>query len=200
MHPDRRFAWDDRAAMRDFVAQAGFGTLFAATPAGPRVAHVPTIFLDGDRIGFHLSRGNALAGHIEDTEALFVVNGPDAYVSPDWYGMDDQVPTWNYVSVELQGRARSMGRDDLAALIDALSQDRERRLAPKPLWTRAKMTDGLFDRMLGAIVGYEFHISDWRGTRKLGQNKPEAARHAVADALDALGNNAIGGLMRSPLS
>jgi transcriptional regulator len=62
------------------------------------------------------------------------------------------------------------------------------------------MTDGLFDRMLGAIMGYEFHISDWRGTRKLGQNKPEAARHRVADALDALGEKAIGGLMRGPLS
>jgi transcriptional regulator len=186
--------------MRAFVAQAGFGMVFATTPAGPRVAHVAATFLDDDRIGFHLARGNALAGHIEHRGALFVANGPDAYVSPDWYGLEDQVPTWNYVSVELEGRASPMGRDDLAALIDALSHDQERRLAPKPIWTKDKMSDGLVDRMLGAVTGYAFHISEWRGTLKLGQNKPEAARHGVADALDALGKNDVGALMRGTLS
>ena len=200
MHPDRRFAWDDRAAMRAFVAQAGFGTLFGMTPAGPRVAHVAAIFLDDDRIGFHLARSNALAGHIEHGDALFVVNGPDAYVSPDWYGMDNQVPTWNYVAVELQGRASPMVPDDLSALIDALSQDQERRLAPKPLWTKDKMSDGLADRMLGAVTGYAFAISDWRGTRKLGQNKPEAARAGVADALRLQGKHEMANLMRGTLS
>jgi transcriptional regulator len=32
-----------------------------------------------------------------------IVSGPDGYVSPDWYEMKDQVPTWNYVTVHLKG-------------------------------------------------------------------------------------------------
>lgn len=197
MHPDRTFRWEDPAALRAFVADSGFGMLFATTPDGPHVAHVPVIFLDEGRIGFHLSNGNLLTRHLEGTEALFVVNGPDGYISPDWYGMADQVPTWNYVAVEMQGQVKAMGRDALTDLIDALSADRERRLAPKPVWTRDKMADGLFDRMLGAITGFEMRIEAWRGTRKLGQNKPEAARAAAADALDALGQDAIAALMRN---
>jgi transcriptional regulator len=195
MHPDRRFCWNDQDAMRAFVANRAFGMLFAQTPDGPRVAHVPVV-VDQDRIAFHLSRGNPLAGALDGANALFLVNGPDAYVSPDWYGLDDQVPTWNYVSVELEGRVSALPPEALSPLIDRISDDRERRLSPKPAWTRAKMQDGLFDRMLGAITGYELRIATWRGTRKLGQNKPDAARLRVAEALDGIGSAAMARLMR----
>ncbi len=196
MHPDPKFRWDDRDAMRDFVAEIGFGALFAATPDGPRVAHVPAIFLDDGRIGFHIARGNGIARHLDGLTALFSVQGPDAYISPDWYGLDQQVPTWNYLAVELEGRISKMDRDGLLGQIDRLSGDHEARLAPKPVWTRDKMDPAAVDRMLSAIDGYTMEIVAWRGTRKLGQNKPEAARLAVAEALDANGKRAVAHLMR----
>lgn len=183
--------------MRAFVGDHRFGALFADTPDGPCVAHVPIVWLDADRIGFHLSRGNRLARHLDGRRALFLADGPHGYVSPDWYGLDDQVPTWNYVTVELEGVVTAMDGAALPALIDALSLDSERRLAPKPAWTRDKMTPGLFDRMMGAITGYAMQVSDWRGTRKLGQNKPEAARLAAADGMEAAGDAAIAKLMRA---
>jgi transcriptional regulator len=197
MHPNSAFRWDDRDALRSFAREIGFGTLFAATPDGPRVAHVPFIFLDEDRIGFHVARGNGLTKHLDASETLFVVNGPDAYVSPDWYGLDDQVPTWNYLAVELQGTVRQMERDELIAQVDALSAEQEARLAPKAEWTRDKMSDGLFDKMLGAITGFEMRVTAWRSTAKFGQNKLAEARARVADALDARGQRAMAHLMRN---
>ncbi len=197
MHPNSSFRWDDRDALRNFAREIGFGTLFAATPDGPRVAHVPFVFLDEDRIAFHVARGNGITKHLDTAEALFVVNGPDAYVSPDWYGVDDQVPTWNYLAVELQGSVRQLDRDELTAQVDALSAEQEARLSPKPEWKRAKMSDGLFDKMLGAITGFEMNITAWRSTAKLGQNKPAETRARVADALDARGQKAVAHLMRN---
>jgi transcriptional regulator len=197
MHPNSAFRWEDRDALRVFAREIGFGTIFAATPDGPRVAHVPFIFLDNDRIGFHLARGNGLTKHLEGSEALFVVNGPDAYISPDWYQLDDQVPTWNYLAIEMQGRVRRMDRAQLVAQADALSALQESRLAPKPEWARGKMSDGLFDKMLGAIVGFDLQITGWRSTAKLGQNKTAEARRNVAEALEARGNKAIAHLMRN---
>jgi len=182
--------------MRDFVAEIGFGALFAATPDGPRVAHVPAIFLDDDRIGFHVARANGIARHLDGMTALFVVQGPDAYVSPDWYGMEDQVPTWNYLSVELEGRIGKMDRDALLDQIDRLSADHEARLAPKSAWTRDKVNPAMVDKMLSAITGYTMEIVAWRGTRKLGQNKPEAARLSAADGLEGAGQRAMAHLMR----
>jgi transcriptional regulator len=197
MHPNAAFRWNDRDALRGFAREIGFGMIFAATPDGPRVAHAPFVFLDDDRIGFHVARGNGITKHLNGAEALCVVNGPDAYISPDWYGIDDQVPTWNYLSLELQGLVTQMDRDALAAQVDALSAEQERRLAPKPEWTRAKMTDGLFDKMLGAIVGFEMQVNAWRSTAKLGQNKSLEARAKVADTLDSRGQKAVAHLMRN---
>ncbi len=197
MHPNAAFRWDDRDALRDFAREVGFGMVFAATPDGPRVAHVPFVFLDDNRIGLHVARGNGLTKHLDGIEALLVINGPSGYISPDYYGTDDQVPTWNYLALELQGRTRRMTKDELVAQVDALSAEQEQRLTPKPAWTRDKMSDGLFDKMLGAIVGFELTITAWRSTAKLGQNKPEDVRMLAADGTEAAGNIAIAHLMRN---
>ena len=197
MHPNASFRWEDREAMRAFAAEIGFGMLFLTTPDGPRVAHVPFVFLDDDRIAFHIARGNALTKHLDGAEALFVINGPDGYISPDWYGTEDQVPTWNYVALELQGPVRKMDEAALIAQVDALSNNQEIRLAPKPLWTRDKMTDGYFDKLLRGITGFEMTVTAWRSTLKLGQNKAEEVRMAAADGAEAAGNRAIAHLMRN---
>lgn len=197
MHPNRLFHWEDRAAMRDFVRQAGFGALFAATPDGPRVAHLPVVWLNDDTLGFHLSRGNGIARHLDHATGLFTVQGPDAYVSPDWYGLGpDEVPTWNYVAVELEGRISRMERDALVAQIDALAREQESRLTPKPEWTRAKTDPKKIDQMLTAIQGFTLEIQAWRGTLKLGQNKPEEARDSAARHLDEQGRRAVAHWMR----
>lgn len=201
MHPNSAFRWDDRQALRGFAREIGFGMLFAATPDGPRVAHLPFVFLDEDRIGFHTARGNGIARHLakdpEGAEALFVVNGPDAYISPDWYGLgDDQVPTWNYLALEMQGPVRRMSDEELITQADALSVEQEGRLAPKAQWTRHKMSDGVFDKMRGAIISFEMRVTAWRSTAKLSQNKPPEARARVADALEARGQKAMAHLMR----
>ena len=206
MHPNPAFRWprsandhndaDERAALEAMIANIGFGMIFAATPDGPRVAHVP-VFSTGDgALQFHLSRGNALAKHIIKKKALCVINGPDAYVSPDWYGVDDQVPTWNYLTLELEGKVREMDRSGLIALLDDLTVQNEAKLAPKEPWHRDKMDEGKFSKMCDAIVGFEMEIQAWRPTAKLGQNKPEEARHKAADALDAIGRKAMGHMMR----
>ncbi|MES2442945.1 MAG: FMN-binding negative transcriptional regulator [Pseudomonadota bacterium] len=198
MHPNAAFRWEDRDAMREFVRAAGFGALFAGTPDGPRVAQVPVVFLDDDTLGLHVARGNGISRHLDGATALFTVLGPDAYVSPDWYGLGpDEVPTWNYVAVELEGRMVRMDHDAPVAQIDALSHEQEARLAPKPEWTRAKVDPRKIDAMLNAIIGFRMEIVGWRGTRKLGQNKPDAARLSAADALDAQGRRAIAHWMRN---
>lgn len=197
MHPNAAFRHEDRDAVRAFAAEIGFGMLFLTTPDGPRVAHVPFVFLDDDRITFHLARGNAITKHLDGAEALFVINGPDGYISPDWYGIDDQVPTWNYIAFELQGRSRKMDEAALIAQVDALSENQEARLAPKPGWTRDKMAHGYFDKLLRGITGFEMTITTWRSTVKLGQNKSAEVRAAAADGAEAAGNRAIAHLMRT---
>lgn len=197
MHPNPKFRWEDRAAMADFVRDVGMGLVFAGTADGPRVAHVPVILCKG-RLQFHVARGNAITRHLDGATALFVVNGPDAYISPGWYALGpDEVPTWNYVSVEVEGRVRQLDRDSLIAQVDALTAEQEARHAPDAPWTREKADPVRIDRMFDAILGFELDPQVWRGTIKLGQNKPAEARLSAADALDAAGRRGIAHLMRN---
>ena len=198
IHPASAFRWEDRDAMQALVTERGFGTLFAATPDGPRVAHVPVVWFGEATLGLHLARGNSITRHLDGATAVFVVRGPDGYISPDWYGLGaNQVPTWNYVAVELEGRMLRVEQDALIAQLDAISAEQETRLTPKAPWTRDKMDDALFERMMQGIVGFTLEVQAWRGTLKLGQNKPEAARLAAADGADASGGRDIAGWMRT---
>lgn len=198
MHPNSAFRWEDRAAMRALVAELGFGQLFAATPDGPRVAQVPVVWLDQDTLGLHVARGNGIVRHLDGATGLFTALGPDGYVSPDWYGLGpDQVPTWNYVAIELEGTMRRMSDDELVAQLDQLSAEQEGKLAPKAPWTRDKVDPKLFGKMTTAIVGFRLEIAGWRGTLKLGQNKPDAARLSAADGAEASGRRGIAHWMRN---
>lgn len=183
--------------MRAFTQELGFGQLFVTIPDGPRVTHLPFIWHDDEHIRFHIARGNSMTRHIEGVLGLLVVNGPDAYISPDWYGLDNQVPTWNYIAVELEGMLRKLDDNELADQVNYLSNEQEKRLKPKPVWTSAKMAEGYFDKMLAAIVGFEMRIAEWRGTLKLGQNKNEAARDSVAHQLETQGRISVAHWMRN---
>ena len=94
-----------------------------------------------------------------------------------------------------KGPLRVLDENELAQLLDTLSAAHESRLAPKPPWTRAKLTPGRFESMLKAIVGYELRIEALRGTRKLGQNKSDEERAGAAAGLAPL-NPALAALMR----
>ncbi|HYC63407.1 MAG TPA: FMN-binding negative transcriptional regulator [Reyranellaceae bacterium] len=196
MHPNRKFRIVDPAAMAELVREIGFGTLTVATPAGLRTVHVP-VLLREDRLRFHVARGNEVhESLLAGADALFVVTGAHGYISPDWYGMEDRVPTWDYVAVELNGRVSPLPDGELAALLDDLSAEREARLAPKRPWTRDKMSPGRFEGLMKAITGFEMQITAWRGTAKLEQDRPEAVRLRVAEALEEQGEQALAACIR----
>lgn len=192
MHPNRTFDWQGREAMLAFVADIAFCTVCVD---GPFVVHVPVVVDPPGRLRFHVARGNRAAQALDGKHAIVSCLGPDAYISPDWYGTPDQVGTWNYRAVEAEGPLRHLDEDELATLLDDLSHIHEARLAPKPLWTRAKMSPGRFEVMLKAIAGFEMRIEELRGTNKLGQHKSEAERAGAADGLEPY-NPALAALMR----
>ncbi|HEX6375886.1 MAG TPA: FMN-binding negative transcriptional regulator [Allosphingosinicella sp.] len=200
MHPNRKFHIADREAMAALVRELGFGVLFVPTSEGPRAVHVP-VLIEGDRLRFHVSRGNlTYAALAAGGDALFVATGPHAYISPEYYGLEDRVPTWNYVGVELEGPVRSLDAEALVRLVDDLSAGQEARLAPKIPWTRAKMSAGRFEGLLKAIAGFEMRIAAWRGTAKIDQDKPDAVRARIADALAERGDREMAATMRMKVS
>lgn len=195
MHTNPAFHDRSQDDNLDFAAQRGFGTLMVNGTDGPLASHVPFL-VDGDQITLHLTRSNPICRAGADLPALLAVTGPDAYISPDWYGAEDQVPTWNYVAVHIRGRLSPLPPETLADHLIALSARFESALAPKKPWTLDKMSEGVMQRMMRMILPYRLTITQIDGTWKLNQNKTESQRLSAADALDAQGFAEIARLMR----
>jgi transcriptional regulator len=177
MHPNPVFRAEERARNVAFARDRAFGSLCLCGPEGPLMVHVPFL-LDADARGaeVHLMRSNPVARALDmPRAALLAVTGPDGYVSPDWYGIPDQVPTWNYVAVHLRGTLERLEGEALRGVLDRLSDAMERRL-PKVPWHSGKMSPGVMERMMRALVPCRMDVAEIDGTWKLSQNKPEGAR------------------------
>ena len=197
MHPSQLFLVSDEAALLTHLAEFPFATIAASVDGRVVVAHAPVIARrvgEGLVLDFHLSVGNALTPTLAASfHAVAVSLATEAYVSPDWYENRDSVPTWNYVSVEVEGPVSALGEAGTIALLDDLSALEEVRLLPKKPWTRDKMSPGKFEGLLRGIVGMRMAVTRLEGMSKLSQNKTAADRAGV---MAALGDHPIGRRMR----
>ena len=202
MHPNPAFRAGTEAQALALVRARGFGTLAVNGPGGPLLSHVPLLLAsDGATLDLHLVRSNPILRALP-AEAVVAVAGPDGYVSPDWYGVADQVPTWNYVAVHLRGPLERLDDGAMRAMLDRQSEATEERLRPKTPWRSAKMTPEVLARMMRGIVPCRMRVAEVDATWKLSQNKPDAVRLRAADGVAAAGIGAetgrLAALMRDP--
>src|SRR5256885_10716044 len=178
------------AAALAFAAARGFGTVIACDGGRPVAAHLPFRVIEQDgkvpKLEFHVARGNPLGAIAEKGGSwLVVVQGHDAYVSPDWYASAEQVPTWLYEAVHLSGPVRVVPGDHTQGHTERLSAKFESWLAPKPAWKLDKLSDKRREMLLKAIVAVEMTVESVEGSFKLNQHKSDEDHVAIATALGA---------------
>jgi transcriptional regulator len=187
MHPNPIYRPEGRERDIAFARARGFGVLtVAAGDAAPMVSHLPFILsADGTRLEGHVVRSNPIARALRDgpRAARMVVSGPDAFISPDWYGVEDQVPTWNYIAVHLAGRVELAPPGGLRDHLSRLSETFEAQLAPKPIWRLDKVSPDALEKLERMILPVALLVTDIESTWKLTQNKTEAARLGAADGV-----------------
>ena len=190
MHPNKAFAWEDRGAALRFVAERAFAHIFTASDTGLFVVHAPVLVTPTGRVQFHVSRRNRIAEHLPG-RVLISVSGREAYQSANWYVTENQVPTWHYEAVEMEGEARALSSEELVDLLDRLSERFENEVQPGRPWTRGKMAPDKFQAMTRAIVGFEVDPVEVRGTRKFNQHKTGEDLAATIEGQTSAGRNDI---------
>lgn len=204
MHPNRAFRKSSDARNIRFAREQGFGLLCVNSDDVPLISHVPFLLSeDGSQVELHLVKTNPMVRLLSaPVRARLAVQGPYSYVSPDWYGMIDQVPTWNYVAVHLQGALELRPQEEMFDLLRRQSELFETKLAPKRPWTSNKMTDGIMEAMMRQILPCRMVVEKIDGTWKLNQNKPDDVRLRAADAVEVVGMghgvDVLAALMRNP--
>lgn len=182
MHPNPIFRTAPADRNTAFARDRGFGVLSLNGADGPLLAHVPFLLAnDGATADIHLVRSNPIARALATPQrAVIAVSGPDSYVSPDWYGADDQVPTWNYIAVHLRGTLALLSQEGMRDMLDRQTAHFEQRLLPKTPWKADKMDPDTLDRMMRQIVPCRLTVTAVDGTWKMNQNKPDALRLRAA--------------------
>jgi transcriptional regulator len=186
---------DDLAAQHALIRAQPLGLLISAGPDGLEANAIP--FLLNPAAGTfgtlraHMARANKQWRALQEAkEALVVFQGPDRYISPNWYATKREtgkvVPTWNYVMVQAAGRPRVIEDTDwLRAQIEELTHTHE-GARPSP-WAVSDAPEDFVSMQVKAIVGLEIEISRISGKWKVSQNRPAADREGVVQGLTAEG-------------
>lgn len=134
MHPNPAFRKNTKDRNLSFARDHGFGVLSVNGADGPLISHIPFLINDaGTRLELHLVRSNPIVRALADPQnAVIAITGAHSYISPDWYGAPDNVPTWNYVAVHLRGRLEQRPADELRATLDRLTAHFEGQLDKTP--------------------------------------------------------------------
>jgi transcriptional regulator len=176
-----RFAVEDPASQLAPLAGVVPATLVTLGPDGLVASILPVLFDRGPDDGplgtvrGHLARGNPQWRSFSvDVDALVILDGPEAYISPGWYetkrrtGKD--VPTWNYVTVHAHGPL--VVRDEVAWLEDVVRRLSDRHEAGRAHpWSVDDAPREYIDTQLRAIVGVELRVARLEAKRKLSQNR-----------------------------
>lgn len=190
MHPNPSFRKESESRNIEFARERAFGTLAISASEGPLLSHVPFLLMDDNKtIELHLVRSNPIVQSLkkEPLKAVISVLGGDSYISPDWYEVDDQVPTWNYIAVHLRGTIELLPQNEIHHLLDRLSASMETRLLPKKPWLSSKMDQDIYEKMLRQIVPLRMAVTKVNGTWKLSQNKPDDVRIKASKGVSAHG-------------
>lgn len=192
MYVPDHFKEEDTEKLHQYIRDYSFGLLVIADAEGIEANHVP-FHLSSERddslgtLQCHLARNNPAWQRIENGEpVLAIFQGPDAYVSPSWYPSKAEtgraVPTWNYLAVHVEGRARVI--QDPVWLKDHVCQltAQHERGRAQP-WAVDDAPADFTDRLVKAIVGIEITIESLTGKLKASQNQPERNRTGVKAGL-----------------
>ena len=185
----------DEATVGELLRNHGAADLVTLTAEGLVATLLPFIYLpeagEHGALHGHVARNNTQWKLPAVGEALVIVRGPDAYISPSWYASKAEhgrvVPTWNYLTAHVYGRL--VVHDD-----PDWTEDLVRRLTAKHEggrehpWSLDDAPRAYIEGQLRAIVGLELLISRVEAKAKLSQNRPAADVDGVISGLRERGD------------
>lgn len=205
MYQPEHFKLEDRDALHAVMRAHPLGQLISAGASGLQANPVPFVLHadEGDHgiLRTHLARPNGQwRDFVDGCDVLVIFQGPQSYVTPSWYASKKEhgkvVPTWNYVTVQVRGRAVAvLDGQWLVRHVSQMSDQQEQPLEHP--WAVSDAPENYITALARGIVGVEITVTGITGKFKMSQNRPEDDRHGVELGLAARGAGDISVLVRS---
>ena len=199
----------DDASVRELLHKHGAVDLITQTPTGLRATMLPMIYVEptditeAGALGFmlgHFARKNDHWRQPVIGEALAIVRGPDAYITPSWYATKREhgrvVPTWNYITAHIYGQL--VIHDDPAWVEQNVHQlVAKHESGRRPEWEVDDAPHAFITGQLRAIVGVELRIGRIEAKFKLSQNRSPEDVDGVIDGLSEEDDSKMAEAVRS---
>lgn len=183
MYTPAHFEEKDKGRIIAFMQRFNFAAIINMKDELPIATHLPFIIEEKNNEVFlisHFARANEQWKYIEQNTSLVIFSEPHAYISAAHYDHEQNVPTWNYISVHAYGKGRII--EDEADKLGIIEKTiRYIEPAYETQWN--SLPDKYKNGMLHGIVAFEIRITDLQAKKKLSQNRSEAERKKIIDAL-----------------
>ncbi|PSR54970.1 FMN-binding negative transcriptional regulator [Adhaeribacter arboris] len=177
-------AMTEESEILSFMQQYSFATIITVKDNLPTATHLPFSISKRDDtiiLTSHFAKANTQWQEVTDNKVLVIFTEPHAYISPQHYDKDLNVPTWNYLAVHAYGTGKIISEKEevfkkLEAMITTYEADYLEQWHRLPIDFKLKMLHG--------IVAFEIEVTDLQAKKKLSQNKTEAEKQRIIAALE----------------
>ena len=166
-----------------FMQTFNFATIVTSEMEKPTASHLPFVITKrNDKIilASHFSKANQQNLDFDKKNILTIFSEPHAYVSPKHYDKKQNVPTWNYVSVHVYGKAKIIVNEIavfkmLEQMIATFEKEYLNQWNELDISYKSKMANG--------ITAFEITVEEIQFKEKLSQNKTKSERKNIITEL-----------------
>ena len=166
-YPPKIHQDDNREHILEVIKTFPLATLISVNQDKPVITHLPLIW-NGEKLVGHIDKFNPQAEFLRAHRNITVIfSGPECYISPSIYNTE-QLPTWNYVKVHLQGTVTEIESQE--AIKQSMISMTEFLEAPEQKYILHPDNPDM-EKYLPFVKGFEIKITAWEGKFKLSQNR-----------------------------
>lgn len=190
-HRPERFA-SPMAQAVEFVRHLRFGLVVSQLDGELQFSHLPLLVdVEGEsivRLRGHFARSNPHWKALQrQPNATVVFNGPNAYMSAQWYSAECQAaPSWNYVTVHVNGQVRLLDTlEQTTDIVNELIAVNEAELPEQ--WSIAGYSPERRAALTPHILGFVFDVESVEPKFKLNQHYADADKRGAIAGLRSRG-------------
>ncbi|MBP6660335.1 MAG: FMN-binding negative transcriptional regulator [Chitinophagales bacterium] len=184
MYIPKHFEQNNHQKSIAFMRAYNFAIVVSVKNNIPIATHLPFVIEERENelvLVSHLSKANEQHKTFLENDVLVIFSEPHAYISPTLYEKQQNVPTWNYVSVHAYGKVKLFNTDEeKLQVLQKQMQFFEASYIEQFKTLDQKYIDGL----LKGIVAFEIVVTDLQSKEKLSQNKTNSERENIRKHLE----------------
>lgn len=169
-YPASHFIETDTTQLKALVEAFPLATLISSHKDEIMTSYLPLLWESSSFLVGHLDANNPHTSLLtQGKKAKLVFHGPEAYISPAHFNTNE-LPTYNYCKVEVDGIIKKISNADLKEAIIALTKQLEGEHNAYILTHK----ENRLQQLIKYIYGFKIEVTQIRGRFKMSQDKSKA--------------------------